>query len=434
MALSTTVADQYFRQAGQQQVLFAYWLSAGDVERARLAMNVANWYYQQLGLPYYLPTNLAGYVPNPTTPDAAATIAASLPLNVTLAAPPAGSGFAPRDTAAGTYCSAFPDDPVCQGGGIAFTADNGYCDIFPDDPICSGNYYGGYGGGGSLPAPVYIDQPVNITINQEGLTLGDVASRISGALASAAAAIAGAVDAALAAAIGGIQHALNALGNELLNIYKLLSRLAGYILQFLKGLLLDVIHGIVAALQAIGKLLKDVMTNVIMPALQALQKLRNYLIQIYERYLRPLLVILQDVRKVLAILKVFHIGFANKLDAALADVQRKISAPLLYLLQYTNAVANYINLILDARLLLQRPLFLASLAANKGSAANVLINGMNTPPDPVALAALRSTPAIPTPAQSQAALNDFLTSGSGTMAGSIAQYSAGLQASLCQNV
>jgi len=75
MALSTAIAQQYFRQSAQQQVLYAYWLDAGDVERARLAMDVANWYYQQLGIPYYLPTDLTGYVPKPTTPDAATALA-----------------------------------------------------------------------------------------------------------------------------------------------------------------------------------------------------------------------------------------------------------------------------------------------------------------------------------------------------------------------
>lgn len=427
MALSTAIAQQYFRQSAQQQVLYAYWLAAGDVDRARLAMNEANWYYQQLGIPYFLPTDLPGYAPNPTSPDAAVAIQASLPLNVTTTASAggaggsSGSGFQPHDVTSGgyagdapygsaQYCLAFPDDPICTGGGYIFN---------PPD----------YGNG-----PVYVDNPVTIIINQDGLTLADVTSRISGALATAAAAIATAIDSALAAAIAGIQHALNAIGNELAAVFHLLSRLAGYILQMLKGLLLGVIHALVAAVDAIGKMLKDVFANGIMPALQALQHLRDYLVKIYERFLRPLLIVLQDLRKVLAILRVFHVGFATKLDNVLADIQSKISTPLLYLLRYTNVVANYINLILDARLFLQRPLFLASLNAYKGSAANLLINGMNPPPDPAKIAALQATAVIPTSAQSSGDLHQFLQSKSGAMATPIAQNTAALQGYLQQGL
>jgi len=434
MALSKAVAEQYFRQSAQQQVLYAYWLAFGDLARARLAMDVANWYYQQLGIPLYLPSDLIGYAPHPTTPDAADAIAATLPVD---AGGPAiaGSGSAGSGSGSGSAGSGFKPHDVSSGfGGDAPVGSAQYCILYPEDPICSGGGYN-YGlGGGIDSGPITINNPVNITINQNGATLADVTSRISGALATAAAAIVTAENAALAAAIAGIQHALNAIGNELASVFHLLSRLAGYVLGFLKTLLKDVVHALVAAVDAIGKMLKDVFAHGIIPALQALQRLRDYLLKIYERYLRPLLIVLQDLRKVLAILKAFHVGFATKLDNVLADIQSKLSTPLLYLLRYTNAIANYINLILDARLFLQRPLFLASANANKGSLLNLLINAMNPTPDPAAVAALQATAVIPTPAESQNALKQFLTNGSGPMAASIAQNKADAQRYLVQGL
>lgn len=420
MALDAATSDEYFRLAQQQQVLFAYWLDAGVPSRARLALDVANWYYQQLGLGYFIPTNLAGYAPNPTTPDAALALAASLPTEPDPAAP--ATALSPRDVG-GSFTSNFID-PM-----------NDYCSAFPTDPACWNSFSGGGSddGGGNFPAPISVFvEPVTVIINQNGLTLADVASRISGALSTAAVAIATAVDSVVATAIRGIQAALNAIGNELMSVFHLLSRLAGYILQFLKGLLLDVVHGIVAALSAIGRMLKDVFAHGIMPALQALQKLRNYLMQIYQRFLRPLLVVIQDIRKVLAILRAFHVGFATKLDNALADIQSKISTPLLYLLRYTNAIANYINLILDARLLLQKPLFLASLNAYKGSSINLLINSMNPTPDPAAIAALQaSTPQL-TPAQATDQMNQLLQSNSGPLAAPVAQQVTAFQSYIGQ--
>lgn len=427
MALDAATTQQYFRQSQQQQVLYAYWLSAGDTARARLAMDVANWFYQQLGIPYFYPRDFSGYVPNPTDPHTAVALAASLPLVVITPAPAGGRSPGRSGTGSGNLTDAEIQAAAISRLSSAYTSGalDEYCAWYPDDPVCwdSGPDGGGDGGSG----PVYIDNPVTIVIDQGGLTLADVASRISGALATAAAAIATAVDTALASAIAGIQHALNALGNELASVWHLLSRLFGYVLQFLKGLLLDVIHGLVAAVQAIGKMLKDVYQNVLMPALKALQSVRDYLIKIYERFLRPLLIMLQDLRKLLAILKIFHVRFAFKLDKVLADVQSKISTPLLYLMRYTNAIANYINLILDARLFIQRPLFLASLNAYKGSAINLQLNAMNPPPDPAALTASQAAGVIPTPAQSADALNQFLTDGTGPYSDQIAQQRAKLQ-------
>lgn len=454
MALDPTTASQYFQGAQQQQQLFAYWFAAGDVARAELAMDVANWYYQQLGMAIYLPANDPGYVPSPTSPQAAATIAQNLPLvlsgdlNGQVAAGLAGAGSAIgagiQDLTSGlpspgTGSGRGPtsvQNPLAGSGALNSGPQpqslDDYCFEYPDDPIC---YYDGgppSQSGGEGPVTITVNDPTTIVINQTGLTIGTVASAIQGALAAAAAAIANATDAAVAAALAGVQNAINALGTALQNVFGVLSRLAGLILKFLQGLLLDIVHALVAAVQAIGQMLKDVFQNVIMPALQALQQLRNYLIQIYQRFLRPLLIWLQDARKVLAILKAFHIGFATKLDNAIADIQAKITAPLFYLLTYTNMVANYLNLILTAGLILQRPLFLNSFNAYKGSALTLGINAMNPTVDPAALAALQASVTVQPPPQSVAATTQLLTDGTGAYADTVTAQSAQLDVYLLQ--
>jgi len=434
MPLDSLTAANFVRAAQGLQEVYAFWRSDGDVKRAQLAMDAANWYYQQLGLPFYYPGDFPGYVPSPTSPAAYDAIANSLPLPAALGGGSAGgSGSGSGSTSQQLQANAIArlsSAYVPQG------ALGEYCSMFSDDPICYGGdgfYQGGLdnGGGGNT---VYIDQPVTVIINQQGLTLQDVASRISSALASAIQAVVKVVDAAMVAAIAGIQHALNTLGNELLSVFQKLSRLAGYVLSFLKGLLLDVVHGLVRALSALATLLKDVFTKGLMPALRALQHMRDYLMKLYERFFRPLLVVLQDVRRILAILRVFHIRFASKLDAVLADIQAKISAPLLYLLKWTNTVANYINLILDARLLIQKPLWLATFKQHAGSSVTLQLNSMTGRPDPATLAALQATPAPATPAQSTASLNQFLADGSGDYAALVKQQQTQLDMYLTQGV
>jgi hypothetical protein len=456
MALDATTADEYFRAAQQQQQLFAFWFAAGDVPRAELALNVGNWYYQQLGLPYYQPADDPGYLIRPIDAATGALIAASLPVTAgtntndvaggTLTAGAGATGSSYQDLtrslpatgssaggSASTGALSTPSVHALDFGGFQDPTPD-YCWWYPDDPICW-NYFGGIpiGGGGGDPVTV-IGGDTTIIINQQGLSLGTVASLIKGALGAAAAAIATATDEVIAAAISGIQKALNALGNALQRVFSELARLSGLILKFLQGLLLDIVHGLVIAVEKIAALLKDVLQHGIMPALQALQKLRNYLIRIYERFFRPLLIFLQRVRQVLAILKAFHIGFASKLDGILADIQAKITAPLFYLLRYTNAIANYLNLILTFNYLLQKPLFLNSLNAYMGSALALQINAMNPMPNPADVQALQAAGAVPSPAQSAAALDQYLTDGTGPYGELLTEKRAQLELILAQGL
>lgn len=456
MALTAALASEYERASLQQLQLYSFWIDAGDPARAHLALDVGNWFNQQLSLPIYLPANDPAYTPNPTSPTAAIALAASLPLPLGGGSTTAGNGAGAASSTSGVtsadFTREFPDAITTGSPGSGsdssqndFTPIQGvspgtfqdlsvYCMVFPDDPICYNfgyNFYSPPADGGPV---TIINTNTTVVINETGVTAGDVASAIQGALGKAANAIAAAVDAGLAAAISGIQSALNALGNELVSVFHLLSRLAGLILKFLQGLLLDVIHGLVAAVNAIGKMLKDVIQNVLLPLLHGLQELRDYLVKIYQRFLRPLLIWIQDVRKVLAILRVFHIGFATKLDNVLNDIQAKISAPLLYLMGWTNTIANYINLILDANLLLQKPLWLASYKQYIGSSLNLQLNAMTGTPDPAAIAALQTTPAPASVAQSSADLNHFLADGKGPIADAVTPELNQLSVYLAQGV
>src|SRR3569833_947633 len=132
MPLDSLTAANFVRAAQGLQEVYAFWRSDGDAKRAQLAMDAANWYYQQLGLPFYYPGDFPGYVPSPTSPAAYDAIANSLPLPAALSGGSAGgSGYGYGSTsqqlqansnarlssayvpqgALGEYCSMFSDDP-----------------------------------------------------------------------------------------------------------------------------------------------------------------------------------------------------------------------------------------------------------------------------------------------------------------------------------
>lgn len=286
-----------------------------------------------------------------------------------------------------------------------------YCCFFPEDPICGG---GGYPPGLPWPFPGGIGGGGGVTI-VEGVQESTVWSDIWGGLSTLWSIVVGAVDAALVAAIAGIQSALTAIANALAAAFHTLARLAGLILKFLATLLKDIVKVAVKAIQEIGRRLAQLYEKVFKPILQALAKIRQRLMDIYNRFIRPALIILQRIRTILGILKIFHIKWAAKLDVALADIQSRIIAPFLKVLGMVNQLGNWMNLILTVGYLIQKPLWINSFGAYKGSSIALQVNAMNPPPDPHALDSFRQGPQVPTEQQSVSNLHQFLSTGQGDL-------------------
>lgn len=311
--------------------------------------------------------------------------------------------------------------PAVNAHDLAFTGDLGnYCDLFPDDPLCEL-----WGGGGIGIAPsgggTTIEQPVII---EQGISGVDVNAAIDAGLGSVWAAVVGSVDALTAAVIAALQSAVTGIGNALKAAYAVLSRLAGFILQALQSILRGVVAGILGALNDIREILSDLYKNVLLPIAAALSDLRARLVNLYQQFIRPLLIWIQSLRQLLAILSIFHVNFAIKLDQKLAQLEARIAQPLLFLLSYTNGIANWVNLISTVNYLIQKPIWLASLHAYAGSTTNALINAINPPPDPVAAAALQATNNGPTAAQSYVGLDQWIQTGTGPTGTEVQTYSS----------
>lgn len=132
----------------------------------------------------------------------------------------------------------------------------------------------------------------------------------------------------------------------------------------LLGLLHDLWNGLQQWFLGLLKLLRDAMkwlVTVGIPELvKALRNLRKILDDVYRKYIRPTLVYLQLVRKYLAILRLLHVPFARQLDVWLVRIQARIMAPFLYVLRTLNGIGSWINVILTAGGLLQKPVFVNS--------------------------------------------------------------------------
>lgn len=350
---------------------------------------------------------LNGGSPYPSTPEAAVVTPATTGTPAGSIAVPTTPTVKPHIAPTATK-GAFKAHYI--GGG---TGAGEYCDFYPDDPYCDfwfdlGGLAGSIGGGGTT-----VSQTI---VYQTGLLAEDVHSIVDDALKGLWSASVITLDLVLGGIVAGIQSALTAVGNALKAAWNILSRLGGLILNFLRHMWNTVITGLVKALHDIASVLKDLYTKVLRPMLVNLQQLRAKLLDIYAKFIRPALIILQDVRKVLAVLIAFHVPFAKKLDTILAEQERRLTAPLLLLLRYTNSIANWINLIITADYLLQRSVFLNSLKANIGSILNLQINAMTKPLSGSDLAILQANNTLVTPAQSSTAAVEYMRYGTGANA------------------
>lgn len=315
----------------------------------------------------------------------------------------------PDQTPTGTFKPqfVFSDDPIS------------YCQVYPLDPLCQ-YFLGGEGNGAVTQAPGVAGTILEtVTIVEQGLSGTDVDGIVSHALGGLWGAVVGAVDLAIAQAIAQIQNVLTDIGNALKAAYAILSRLAGFILNFLQWLWDQVVKAILTVLQDIRNLLAGLYKDVLVPMVNGLANLRQWLLNVYQRFIRPMLIVLQDVRRVLTILAAFHVGFASKLDAKLQQLEAKITQPFFYLLGFSNAIANWINLIVAANYLLQKPLFLASLKAYVGESLNLQLNAMNTGVSGQTQTAAAVLTNAPTAQQSKADVSQFLATGSGSFAAPI---------------
>lgn len=180
-------------------------------------------------------------------------------------------------------------------------------------------------------------------------------------------------------AIGQLRDEVNNLGNTLLQGLVQAARAVGKILIYLGMTVFGFFRN---ALKLLGKLLEklvELYEKHLKPILDAIEKIRRRVLQIYERILRPVLLVMQRVHQVLTILRLFHLKFAAKLDAELQNLEAKLFRPMYQLLGYLNQVANMLNLVFDARLVLRRTVTLNALDQTKGSWTRIWWNAQTKP-------------------------------------------------------
>lgn len=215
--------------------------------------------------------------------------------------------------------------------------------------------------------------------------------------------------------------------NAVIEGYAQLARTVGHILKWIGAIILDFLKTLVDLLKNLIGMLKDLYNKVLKPALDAIQKIRKRILDIYEKYMRPVLLIIQKLHQILTVLKLFHLKFAAKLDAELMRIQRMITEPMYQLLGYINQIANMLNLVFDAGMVLRRAVTLNALDNTKGAWSQMWWNAQT---DPTWQAPVPPAP-VPSVAESGALawadFREYAQSGGGPVAGQAEQNAAALR-------
>lgn len=148
----------------------------------------------------------------------------------------------------------------------------------------------------------------------------------------------------------------------LVAVVQFLEKAFGILLRAVKHILSDIIHGRFLHLYEDYLRLKARLKKWFEDHLGWLLRLRKAFDDWYRHTIIPILNMIQRIRAILAIFRIFHLKFAQKLDDLLGALEAKIIKNTLALRGKLNEIVSILELVLDPSLLIRDNVFLASAA------------------------------------------------------------------------
>jgi len=165
---------------------------------------------------------------------------------------------------------------------------------------------------------------------------------------------------------------INFLWRLIILLYNVMVFVFRTVLKFLLHIWTTYIKRAVTWLASHVQKLRAWLKRTITPIIKRLEKIKQWYDQhILKQQLR-ILQMIQVMRRFLAILRLFHIKFANVLDQALADIQNRIQQNIALVRGTLNQIINTLSLVLDPQLLIFRNVLGGSLLGNVGAIKRIV--------------------------------------------------------------
>ncbi len=144
------------------------------------------------------------------------------------------------------------------------------------------------------------------------------------------------------------------LWNAIVLIAQFLGRTIKVLFRGLKHVISDIIHLRFAhLLQDYFSLLKR-----LGPWFDKLRKIIHTLHRLQQQYvigaLRRIINLIQRVRRILAIFRIFHLKFADRLDRKLVGIEQRVVSKFLLVISFQNRILNILELIIDPTGIIRR--------------------------------------------------------------------------------
>lgn len=167
----------------------------------------------------------------------------------------------------------------------------------------------------------------------------------------------------LALALGDIQ-------NILMNFIWFIAHSLRWVLNALRQLWERVLRPLIQHINDITSRIVQIINKVLKPYLDLIARIRKQILEIYARWFVPVIRAIQQVRVMLSLLRLLHVPGVKALDEKLARIEGKLIGVIQTLLSRVNDHSGLLNILLTARLTLQRGILLPSLAESRGSWIN----------------------------------------------------------------
>lgn len=234
--------------------------------------------------------------------------------------------------------------------------------------------------------------------------------------------------------VGAFQVVSDAILTALVFAYHFLRAFAGDIWTAAKFSYQNILKPIGVWLDRVYQRAVALYAKFVQPVINWLDRVTATLRRIYMTVLAPILSTIDGLQRVLKLLELLHVAWAQQLDDELTALERKLSLPLQLAIQFINSITNRIeSYVLTAENLFQRVTHLNTLRRDIGAVQNIGWNALmrNVAPR---LSGWHQTPAKLAPLSDADAHLDSLVNGNGEAVGvdvsaALQEFDAWVQAS-----
>jgi len=188
------------------------------------------------------------------------------------------------------------------------------------------------------------------------------------------------------------------------------------VVRWIQKVWVEFLRPILTQIHKIAKRLHDLIEKVLKPYLDLIQRIRAAINLFYDRVLGPIIELIQIGRKIAGLMRLARIPGARALDQFLLRLQTNITRPILELLRRTSELASWVNILLDAQLLLQQVILINSLYASAGEWTRMFWRVQTGAVDSALRSVHKAQRRLRSVEEQRALLTEFLRDGTGEAA------------------